>query len=201
MSSTWKGLAGSMVLAVIAAFAYGGFCIYAAMQLEAIAPNQGTTTTYTFATSRSSGSEFIEGPICNYAFVVNGSRYFGHGECPRQSGGNAGESDAGRLQGFAGDLKFTETKVYYDPAEPSNNDLTDFNARSEAVYLKAKVSIGLGILLILLLVSGAALISKTSREAGGIVVDAEGTVIYPDRLFSEGLNSDDNSTKINSEKQ
>lgn len=201
MNASWKGLAASMVLGMIAAFAYGGFCIYVAMHYEAIAPNQGTATTYTFATNRSNSSEFIGGPDCNYTFVVNGSRYFGQGECPRQSGDNARNSDAGRLLGLAGDLKIAETTVYYDPADPSNNGLTDFNARSEGVYLKAKVSIGLGIVVILLLVLGAVLISKTSQGDGGIVVDAEGTVIYPDRLFSGGPDPTDNSAKSDSGKQ
>jgi hypothetical protein len=200
MSSTWKGLAGSMVLAVIAAFAYGGFCIYVAMQYSAIAPNQITTTAYMFVTGGSTRNDIFDVSDCNYSFTVDGRRHGGDGPCPKQSGDNAYNSDEGRIRGLGGS-GLAKATVYYDPADPSNNGLTDFNARSEASYLSAKVSIGLGILLILLMVLGAALIFKTSKEAGGIVVDAEGTVIYPDRLFSGQLTSADNSPKINSGKQ
>jgi hypothetical protein len=184
-----------MVLAMIAAFAYGGFCIYLAMQYSAIAPNQSTTTAYVLVTSGSSRNDAIEDSTCNYSFTVDGRYHGGQGRCPQQSGSNAGNSDEGGLRELASEPTLAEVTVYYDPANPSNNGLTDFNARSEAVYLRAKMSIGFGVLLILLMVLGLVLISRTSNRAGGIVVDAEGTVIHPDELFSAGPDSANNSTE------
>jgi hypothetical protein len=60
----------------------------------------------------------------------------------------------------------------------------EFGAKSESDYVRARLSIGIGVILIILLVLGAAVISNISKGKGGIVVDAEGTVIYPDKADS-----------------
>jgi len=61
---------------------------------------------------------------------------------------------------------------------------------SERDYIYAKLGIGMGAMLTFFVIIGALIVpsvpgAKTeSRRSGGIVVDAEGTVIYPDEMNS-----------------
>jgi hypothetical protein len=121
-------------------------------------------------------------PKCDYSFSVEGVSYRGYESCPLQS---ADDPVKAEILDLAGVLLKTSATVYYDPANPSTNSLTEFGAISERDYLYAKLSIGIGAMLVFLVMIGALIVPSVKTEgvrSGGIVVDAEGTVIYPDEI-------------------
>jgi hypothetical protein len=76
----------------------------------------------------------------------------------------------------------TSATVYYDPADPSVNSLLEFNAASENAYRVAVPWIGSGVLIIFFFAFGRLLKASEKRRKGGVVVDARGTVIYPEEI-------------------
>ena len=74
--------------------------------------------------------------------------------------------------------------VYYDPANPATNSLTDFGKKSANDYLIARALFGIAVALIVFTALGAVLAANANKGSGGIVVDAQGTVIYPDKIPS-----------------
>jgi hypothetical protein len=196
MNSSWKSIAGSMILGAVIAFALGGFCFYEAKQYAALAPNESTATAHLNMRYQSSRNKSYARPKCDYSFSVEGVSYRGYEYCPLQS---PDDPLKGEILDLAGVLLKTTATVYYDPANPSTNSLTEFSAMSERDYLYAKLSIGVGVILIIFLALGALLAPSAnteggkSRRSGGIVVDAQGTVIYPDEL-NAGQQENANST-------
>jgi hypothetical protein len=197
MSPSLKALAGSMALVMVCAFARGGFCLYLAMLYSAIAPNQGTTTARTHLIGGFSTDIFAEGSDCSYSFTIDGRYFRGRGPCPQQSGNKLENSTQGGRQELDGPPQFGEATVFYDPADPLDCGLKDFKTRSDALLRMGIGLLGLGGVIVLTIL-GMVTVSKTSRGSGGIVVDAEGTVIYPDRIYSAEQNSANNSTRIES---
>jgi hypothetical protein len=185
MNSSWKSIAGSMILGSIIAFALGVGCFYEAKQYAALAPNESTATAHLNMRYQSNRNKSYARPKCDYSFIVEGVSYRGYESCPLQS---ADDPVKGEILDLAGVLLKTSATVYYDPADPSTNSLTEFGATSERDYLYAKLSIGVGVMLVFLVALGALIVPgvpsvKTEGvRSGGIVVDAEGTVIYPDEI-------------------
>lgn len=184
MNSSWKSIAGSMILGAVIAFALGGGCFYEAKQYAALAPSERTATAHLNLHFQSSRNKSYERPKCDYNFSVEGIFYRGYENCPQQS---ADDPVKGEILDLAGILLKTSATVYYDPANPSTNSLTEYGAKSELDFLYAKLGIGVGSMLVFLVILGALLAPGANTEggrSGGIVVDAEGTVIYPDEMNS-----------------
>jgi hypothetical protein len=187
MNASWKSIAGSMILGAIIAFALGGVCIYEAKQYDALAPHESTATAHLNIRYQYNRDRRSWRPKCDYSFSVEGTTYRGSENCPRQSADNPLK---GEILDFSGVLLNSSATVYYDPSDPSTNSLTEYGAKSEISYLYAKLSFGVGAMLVFLIVLGALLVPSANTESGsngksgGIVVDAEGTVIYPDAMNS-----------------
>ncbi|HEY1209429.1 MAG TPA: DUF3592 domain-containing protein [Terracidiphilus sp.] len=181
MSTSWKSIAGSLILGAVIAFALGGWFIYNAMRYAALAPNESTATAFVRLHTRPNRNETYEHLRCEYGFDVGERFYQGQGICPLKS---ADDSVKGKLLDLAKVLDGTTVTVYYDPADPSTNSLAEFSVTSKRDYLYAKLSIGVGVMLVIFLVLGALLVANMSGGSRGIVVDAEGTVIYPDEMNS-----------------
>ena len=185
MNSSWKSIAGSLILGAVIAFALGGGCFYEAKQYAALAPNESTATAHLNLRYQSSRNKSYARPKCDYSFSVEGVSYRGYETCPFQS---ADDPVKGEILDLAGVLLKSSATVYYDPANPSTNSLTEFGAMSERDYLYAKLGIGVGSILSFLVIVGALIVPSVpsvkteGARSGGIVVDAEGTVIYPDEL-------------------
>lgn len=204
MNSSWKSIAGSLILGAVIAFALGGGCFYGAKQYAALAPNESTATAHLIMRIQSNRNKSYTRSKCDYSFSVEGVTYHGYENCPLQS---ADDPVKGEILDYAGVLLNSSATVYYDPANPSTNSLTEFGATSERDYIYAKLGIGVGVMLVFFLVLGALLARSVpganpeggrSRRSGGIVVDAEGTVIYPDEINSGRQESADNSNQAGS---
>lgn len=181
MSSSSTSIVGSLVLGSVLAFAYGGLSIYEARQDSALALTESTATAQLRLHAETSKNQDIDSLRCDYTFMVNGNFYQGYGICPQQ---DADRSVKGTLLGLAGILQNSSATVYYDPANPSTNSLTEFGAKRARDDLKANVSIGLGIVLLILVLAGMLYTRSPANANGGIMVDAEGTVVYPDKTDS-----------------
>jgi hypothetical protein len=175
MNSSWKSIAGNVILGTLIAFAYGGYCIHDGMQDAALAQNETSISVHV----HKSGSLGLI--LCGYSYGENGYTTFVEGKCPDQI---STDSVKGALVDVA-DLPedFTAT-MYLNPADPSTRSYTDYGAKSESEYQRAKLSIGVGVIIIVLFVLGTVFASKPSKSAEGIVVDNKGTVIYPDKMNS-----------------
>jgi hypothetical protein len=121
---------------------------------------------------------------CSYNFSIDGSFYFGLGDCPQAI---ADDAVKGKYSGSAAASTGADATVYYDPADRSVNSLLEFSAASESEYRAAVPWIGVGVLIIFFFVFGRLLAANEKRGNGGVVVDARGTVIYPEEI---GLGSE-----------
>ncbi|MGA2352600.1 MAG: hypothetical protein ABSF70_19360 [Terracidiphilus sp.] len=201
MNSRLKSVAGSLILGAVIAFALGVMCFYEAKQYAALAPNESTATAHLNMRFQSNRDKGYTRHKCEYSFSVEGASYHGYENCPLQS---ADDPVKGELLDYAGVLLNSSATVYYDPANPSTNSLTEFGAMSERDYLYAELGIGAGTILSFLVIIGALIVPSTKTEGGrsgrkgGIVVDAEGTVIYPDEINSGRQESADNSNQAGS---
>jgi hypothetical protein len=113
---------------------------------------------------------------CDFTFRVNGSFYRGYGICPNQTD----PSVKGALENFAGLFQNQKVTVYYDPADPTRNSMMEFGVESVYDYHKAKLSFIAGVVLLIIAV-GASFFASTNNASDGIVVNSEGTVLYPDK--------------------
>jgi hypothetical protein len=177
-----KSLVGSVALAAFLALVYGGICLYEVGQDAGLAANEVRTTAQIRVHPEASNSQPLDALRCDYNFSVNGVPYVGHGMCPVQE-------DEPSLKGLvldaAGVLQKSSVTVYYDPADPSTNSMTEFGAKQAVDGLRAKVSLGLGAGLLVFVVLGLLVVPGGKSTPGGIVVDNEGTVLYPDKIDSD----------------
>jgi hypothetical protein len=197
MSASARSLVGSLLLASVIALAYGCLCIYTARRDIALAQNESSTTGQATLHPRSRNSSLFNPVRCDYTFIVDGSFYWGHGMCPEQTD----HSLKGTLQNLAGILQNQTVTVYYDPANPGTNSLMEFGAKSEYDYRKAKLSFAGGVAFLLILAAGSLYFASLSKANRGIVVDSEGTVIYPDEIDSSQKEFAAHPELIGSEKE
>jgi hypothetical protein len=169
-----------MILLSILAFAYGGLCIYKARRDVVLAQNEGATTGQAYLHPRSKNPNIFDSLRCDYIFTVNGNDYNGYGICPKQTD----HSVKGALENLAGLLQNQSVTVYYDPANPETNSMMEFGAKSVYDYNKAKLSFVTGVALLIFIAVGALSLTGANNASQGIVVDSEGTVIYPDKIDS-----------------
>jgi len=181
MSARSGSLGSYFILLSVFAFAYGGLCIYTARRASALAHNEGITTGQVWVHDQSKKSDAFDFLRCDYAFWVNGSHYRGHAICPRQTD----HSVTGTLENLAGILQNPSVTVYYDPADPTFNSMTEFGVKSVYDYRKAKISFLAGLALLIFTVVGASYFASANKASQGIVVDFKGTVIYPDQIDSK----------------
>ena len=112
---------------------------------------------------------------CSYTFRVGSDTYSGLGDCPGQGVPKMEELRRGAI-------------VYYDPAHPSVNSLIELGVMSERDRKYAIPWIGLAVVIISFSMLAKVLAANEKRGKGGVVVDASGTVIYPEEIgVSPGL--------------
>jgi hypothetical protein len=181
MSAGSNSLVGSLLMGSLVAFVYGGVCLYRVRQDAALAKTEATATAQLRLHSQSGKNQGFDSLRCDYSFRVDDNPYQGYGMCPPQP---IDRSVKGALLDLAGLLPNPSATVYYDPANPDTNSLTEFGARRGADSLKANVSFGLGVALLILVLVGVLYAGSISRPNEGIAVDTEGTVIYPDQIDS-----------------
>jgi len=182
---SWIIGAGRSLTLSILVFVCAGICVYEAREYASAAPSEKTTTAHVVSVYHSifRGLRFNY-YSCSYNFSVDGSLYIGLRDCPQWIIDDAVKGkyvDSGTVP------TGTDTIVYYDPADPSVNSLLEFSAESQIVYRCAVPWIGLGALIVLLFILGRLLDANEKRGRGGVVVDARGTVIYPEEI---GFNTD-----------
>jgi hypothetical protein len=179
------GVSCSLIL-LIAVFVCAGFRIYNAGQLAKAAPNEKTAAAHVVSVEhhifRYLRFNFYS---CEYTFSVDGSFYVENQECPH---GIADDAARGKYSDAGTSMDINAT-VYYDPTDPSVNSLLEFNTESESYYRQAVSLSCVGGLIIIFFVFGGLLTAANKRGRGGVVVDARGTVIYPEEI-DFGLGSD-----------
>lgn len=188
------------LLASLFLFTIGGFGVHFAMRDAALVPTERTTEANVIryrSSIHTKGSQqksidlsnFSTAYKCSYNFSVDGESYSGSGYISELS---VDDSTKAELQEYTDvPLSFNAT-VYYDSSNPSMSSLTEFGAESENQYRIAALTIGSGVVFIILVVLGAVLKASNKIGSGGIVVDAEGTVIYPDKIDPGRQESADN---------
>jgi hypothetical protein len=95
-------------------------------------------------------------------------------DCSQQG---AYDSIKAKLSNTVRVLPIPNATVYYDPANPSLNSLTEFSARSKFEYRGAIGGIGIGLFICLPLVFVAALEATKNKRNRRQYVDSRGTVI------------------------
>ncbi|MFZ1083399.1 MAG: hypothetical protein WAN35_00385 [Terracidiphilus sp.] len=107
---------------------------------------------------------------CTYSFEVGGDPYSGFGDCPQQY---VDEVKKGMKNNIV---------VYYDPSNPSLNSLMEFRVASESFYRNSVPWIMVLGILIAFAVLGVVLSTNGNRGKGGVVIDARGTILYPEDM-------------------
>jgi hypothetical protein len=175
-----KSILGSLFMLSILAFAYGGLRFYTSRQAAAAAPRESTTTANVYLHNGANGKSSDDVLRCDYSFFVNGTPYRGHGFCPTQDAKGSAE---GALMDLTVGLQGLTATVYYDPNDPTINSLTDFSAKVGSDSVKAKFSIGVGVVLLLIAGLGAVFAGGPSKQSVAIV-QAEDAVLLPDEANS-----------------
>jgi hypothetical protein len=148
------------LISLLIVFSFGGYCIYRAMQYDNAMSGERSTITHVHKYDN------IKHSYCEYSFTVDGVAYGGR-DCP---------------QGIASG--YSDASVYYDPSNPSMNALEEFGVASKRWYQYAALCLCVGCIAIGFVLFGGTY-ANSKRGNGGIVVDAEGTVIYPDKIDPE----------------
>ena len=169
----------SLILAVLV-FALAAHSIYKAREFARAALREKTTT----ARDVSAYHHIFRGLrfnyySCTYNFTVDGSFYLGLADCPQRIADDAAK---GKSADSAGTWTGVEASVYYDPADPSLNSLLQFSTASKNEYRDAAPLICVGALIIFFFVLGRLFAANEKRRDGAVVVDARGTVIYPEEV-------------------
>jgi hypothetical protein len=189
-----KSILGSLTLGLFLTLAYGALGLYEVSRDKAIAPNEGIAPNVGMQHSFSNTTGALR---CTYGFRVGDNIYGGHGLCPTDGTANS-------IKGSLGSLLVppnSTATVYYDPNDPSYNSLVDFSVKADNDSMKARLGFGLAAGCVLLLVIGVVIAGKASQPGGGIVVDSQGTMIYPDQINSDDERFSAHPKHISSEEQ
>jgi hypothetical protein len=174
----------SLILSILF-FVCAGTCIYKAREFASAAPSEKTAAAQDISVYhhifRYLRFNFYS---CTYSFNVDGSFHTGRSDCPQ---GIADEAVKVKFLDPSGTPTRANATVYYDPTHPSVNSLLEFNVASENEYRVAVPWICTVALVIFFFVFGKLLEANEKRGNGRVVVDAEGTVIYPEEI---GLGSE-----------
>jgi hypothetical protein len=178
MSVGWKSIDGRWMIMSILAFVVGGFSLYRATQYAGFESTARTTTAYhVFMRLKYHNFAFIKLSkyyTCRYDFTVEGVYYSGFGDCTQLS---AGDSLKKSFSDSIQVLPMPDLTVYYNPADPSLNSLTEFGAKSKAEYRDGIRWISLGLIINLPLIYLAIYSANRNRSDRRQYVDARGTVI------------------------
>jgi hypothetical protein len=176
-----KSILGTLTLGLFLSLAWGALSLYQVSRDKAVAPNQATAS----ASVNHMGNSHANGRSrCIYTFDVDGNPYGGHG-CPANSAASSAIEEAEEMVGARPE---TTATVYYDPNDPSYNSLVDFSVKADNDSMKARFAFGLAAGCVLLLVIGVVIAARASQPGGGdggIMVDAQGTMLYPDQIKSD----------------
>jgi hypothetical protein len=183
MSLSEKTGISRWLISSILIFVCAGICISKARKFASAAPSEMTTTAHVFSVEHSIFRRLrFNYYRCSYNFSVDGAFNIDNSDCPQEIVDDA-------VKGKYSDSSATSTSatVYYDPTDLSVNSLLEFSAASENEYRAAMPFIGLGTIIIFFYVFGRLLTANERTGNGGVVVDARGTVIYPEEI---GLGSE-----------
>lgn len=165
-------------------FAIGSFNIYKGLQYASAVPTEKTTkadnASITVYYQTLFSFKVFKGYRCTYDFFIEGVSYkifSGHETCSIPDTDDSMNGDATDTNMV---ISRPNATVYYDPANPSTNSLIDFGATSKGYYRAARLSIGFALFINLPLVFLMAYNSIKKEGHRGIVIDAGGTVIYPE---------------------
>jgi len=178
MSLSGKTGISHWLISSILIFVCAGICISKARKFASAATSERTTTAHVFSVEHSIFRRLrFNYYRCSYNFSVDGSFNIDNSDCPQEIADDA-------VKGKYSDSTATSTSatVYYDPTDPSVNSLLEFSAASGNEYRVATPWIGLGALIILFYVFGSLLAANKRRGNCEVVVDARGTVIYPEEI-------------------
>jgi hypothetical protein len=190
MSVSSRSLGSSLGLLSILAFTYAGLCFYTARRDSGLAQNETTTTGQAQVRRLPKNRNPFDYLRCDYNFMVNGSFYQGYGICPNQSD----PSVKGALENFAGLLHNQKVTVYYDPADPTLSSMMEFGVESAYNDKKAELYSVVAVVLLIIAV-GASFFVRANNASEGIVVDSEGTVLYPDKTYSKQHPDEENVSR------
>jgi hypothetical protein len=173
-------VSGRSLLLLIVVFVCAGICVYQAREYAIAAPTERTTTAHVISVYHSIFRSLrFDYYSCSYNFSIDGSLYIGLRDCPQWIIDEVGK---GKYLGSGTVLTGTDATVYYDPSDPSVNSLLEFSAESQILYRCTAPWVGIGALIVLFFVFGRLLATREKRGKGGVVVDARGTVIYPEEI-------------------
>jgi hypothetical protein len=166
-------------------FIGAAFCIFKVWEFARAAPREKTTTAHVVRVYHSifRGLRFNY-YSCSYNFSIEQSYYVGLGDCPQ---GIADDARNGKYLDVSWLSPGIDATVYYDPDDPSVSSLLEFRAARDVYLQTAAPWIGLATLSIFFIVFGRLLEANEKRGIGGVVVDARGTVIFPEEI---GVGSD-----------
>ena len=181
-----KSIRRSLVMGVVLSLAFGFLYFYHARRDAALVTTAGTASAVVMQHQPINSNDKPLYLRCDYSFNVNGEPYVGHAVCPPQ-GGNAAKA---ALLDLAGARPMSTATVYYDPADPEFNSLTDFGVQGERDSLRAKMCFGLAAACLVCVLVLPMLTATVSKPNEGVIVDDQGTVIYPDKI-SKGSNDSD----------
>ncbi len=160
---------GYIVLGAVIAFAYGAFCINAGKHDADLAQNE-TRTSVKIHKKKSLGVT-----LCEYNYSKDASTItYVAGKCPDRISTGSVPGETQDVDSLPEDFNAI---IYSDPADPDSKSFIDFAAKREHEYFFAKLSIGLGVASIALLVLVMLLSSHSKKSPGAIVVDTQGTAI------------------------
>lgn len=185
MRFSWKiGDGRSLILSILFFFC-ACICISKAREFASAAPSERTTTAHVYSVEhhifRYLRSNFYS---CSYNFSVDGVFDIGLSDCPQEI---ADDAVKGKYSDSSGASMGVNATIYYDPADPSVNSLLEFSVASENAYRAAVPVIVLDAICIFFFILGRLLDANEKRGNDGVVVDARGTVIYPEEI---GFNTD-----------
>jgi hypothetical protein len=175
-----KAVTNRSLISSILFFVCAGVCVFKAREYASAAPNERTATAHVVSVYHSvfRGLRFNY-YSCSYNFNVDGSLYIGLRDCPQWI---IDDAVKGKYLGSGTAPTRTDATVYYNPADPSLNSLLEFSIETKIAYRCAVPWVGLGALIILFFVFERLLAANEERGHGGVVVDARGTMVYPQEM-------------------
>jgi hypothetical protein len=177
---SWKDFDGRSLFPLIVFFVFGGIDIHRATQFTDAVPSERTTIAHNVHIhQRRYFFNLLPVNNCKYDFSIDNRSLRGDGVCPDISTYDLIKVE---LSNSVRDLPGPDATVYYDPADPSINSLTEFSARRETEYRNGIGWIGLGIVCTLPFVLLVALNATKNKKNKRVFVDARGTVIDPNEV-------------------
>jgi hypothetical protein len=167
---------------MILAFVWSGVGIHRARQYAGAVLTERTTTThevYMHMDYHVFYFRISKYYTCSYDFEIDGASYSGDEDCSQL---RAEDSIKTELSDTVRELPGSMAIVYYDPADPSTNSLTEFSAKSGDEYRAVRLPIGFGVIILLFIAVEMVLSVNNNKRSRGVCLNAKGTVIYSEQI-------------------